>query len=274
MFSKCIIASVLAHALAGGLAAQCGTNLGNPYSRLFGNSWMGGYVRAGADVDSDRYTTYDQVELNLGLLASVKLLQHNLDVLDLGYRAYHMASKTSTFHFPSDNLRVRFIGLTFWNGSALRLPNSTTALYPAVGIPLEVFPVDPEYPIPVGPFVLTIRGNAGVIVYFGGSVTMPPSEPRAILDPYAGCYLFGRAGVGVGVPGFNAGVELEGRFANQTVYGRLQADARTCSFSSSLNYTLTAIRLKLKAYVDAFWTRIASTTLIDWSAGSLSWSLF
>src|SRR5690606_17385832 len=158
--------------------------------------------------------------------------------------------------------RLKLAMITVWDRSA-RTTGDLGGISPRT---YNLFPVDPTAAVGVGPFTVTLRGNAGVTLGAGAMVVLPTTTPEVRLVGSANTAVVTRASVAVGVSGFNAGVELQGRFAETRLTASLVANVLS-GLSGSVSLTVPGITLKLIALLEALWVRVYSTTLTGWGAG-------
>ena len=83
---------------------------------------------------------------------------------------------------------------------------------------------------------------------------LPTTSPEVRLLLSGTTAVIASAHVAVGVLGFYAGLELQGRFAEQRLTVSLIGNALS-GLSGMCDYQIQAISLRLIAYLEAFWTR-------------------
>ena len=115
---------------------------------------------------------------------------------------------------------------------------------------LNVFPTAPQQWFTVGPVPVCVSGNVGAQVGVGISWTLVAPTLSAGLSGSASASGVGFASASVGVPGYNAGVQLDLRFANHKfTYGM---NASLAGLNGFLRYDLYPLNLYLKAFLNAW----------------------
>ncbi len=250
------------------LAAQT-SRYGSHYVSI-GNSWLGGAVFTSASLNtsvSSRGGVTTRTG-NAAFYAGVdgKVLTYTLHAAQLDLAARNTVT-TSNVMAPTQSatasLRLQLCGINVWDRSVTTtgdlggIPQRTYQLFGSAGI---------SAPVQVGPFTVRLGGNAGVTLGAGAVVILPTTAPEVRFLLSANTAILASCHVKAGVAGFYAGVELQGRFAEQRVTVGLTANAIS-GFSGSCYYQIQAMSLRLIAFLEAFWTRVYSTTLASWGSG-------
>jgi hypothetical protein len=265
MFATLRNAFVLPALLVSGLAAQ---SSGYAFWSL-GNRWLGADVYATASVSRTSsalgMTTADArayVNIDGKLLTAVRTIAQ-FDAAAHNERGYVWVNQGGFYtrqfqQRASASLRIKLAGVTVWD-------RSVTTTGDLGGIPqrtLNLFPVDPRADVGIGPFTVTLAGNVGVTFGAGAIVTLPTNDAAVGLLASANTAALGRASVAVGVLGFGAGVELQGRFAETRLTGGVNASSN--GLSGFMSIELRAVSLRLIAFLTAAGFRVYSTTLTSW----------
>lgn len=242
------------------------------YSRSIGNSWLGGSVSVTAALNTSTtgtvLSTTRTANANLTAAVDASVLTRTLRAAQLSCNASNTVTQSNVMA-PSQRatagFRLQLAGYTVWD-------RSVTTTGDLGGIPARtynLFPQDVSAPVAVGPFTIRLGGNAGVTLGAGAGVILPTTAPEVRLFLSGNTAVVGRAHVSVGAVGFYAGLELQARFAEQRLTVSLIANALS-GLSGMCSYQIQAINLRLVAFLEAFWTRVYSTTLVNWSAGLVS----
>lgn len=230
------------------------------YDGSLGNSWLGGRVHAHATLETRRGWQFEQGLIDLNLNGHVNLLTRSTEVVEVAANLRNKQEwgvQTRTGSFRVEVLGFSYVNQSFTNDS--QFAQRTWSF--------NVFPVAPSASVPLGPFSITLRGNAGASLSTGANFNLPAATPSVTLAGSARGYASANASVGIGIPGFEVGVGIDGRICDQTLAIWATANART-GISGAATYTLEAIALRLYAYARAlFYTY--STTLTNWSAGRI-----
>lgn len=252
----------LAVLLAGSAAAQ---SRSNTFFRTIGNTWLGGSIYVAASMSASRVGNTSTAGANFYANVDAHVLRFTKSIAEVDVRAQN-AVTNHPYAPPTQNAqascRLKLAMITVWDRSA-RTTGDLGGISPRT---YNLFPVDPTAAVGVGPFTVTLRGNAGVTLGAGAMVVLPTTTPEVRLVGSANTAVVTRASVAVGVSGFNAGVELQGRFAETRLTASLVANVLS-GLSGSVSLTVQGITLKLIAFLEAFWVRVYSTTLTSWSAG-------
>ncbi len=259
--------------LASAASAQT-QSISKSYSRSLGNSYLGltgygyGYARAyTADPSQIVYTgggmTLSSATARGYLRATAKILKSTRELgrFDARGDAYSRTTGVTT----SGSYRLLLAGKTVSSKSF-----TATTSFPRFSKYVSLFPIDPRADIPVGPFTLRIKGNAGVGVETSGAATLTAS-PFVGLNCSAKAWGQGRANVEFGIAGFGVGAELKARLAQQSLATNLWVTGS--KIRGAVEYYMVALRLKLRAYAFAWWGSY-SKTVLDRSWGSFSKVLF
>ena len=261
--------------IATSLTAQ--TSRTGGYSRSIGNSWLGGSVSVNTALSTSSTfssrtmgtTRTGRASLNAAATASV--LTYNWTAARLDFTAQNTVTETiGTLprQSASGSFRVVLAGYTVSD-------RSVTTTGDLGGIPsrtYNLFPSDVSADVGVGPFTIRLSGNAGVTLGTGAMVILPTTTPEVRFLLSGSAAVLARASVAVGAVGFYAGLELRGRFAEQRLTVGLTASVPN-GLSGSCYYELQGMSLRLIAYLEAFWTRVYSTTLTSWSSGWVGYDL-
>ncbi len=268
--SKFVLFTTAALLITTGLTAQSVRNIG-PYSKGIGNTWLGGSVTlAGSLSNSTSSGRMPGVvtrtgRANLGATVDASILKFALRAVQFDLTAQNTVT-TSSASLPTQNatgaFRLQLCGIVVNNRSV----QTTGYLGGIPATEYSLFPGDVRAPVGVGPFTVTLGGNAGVTLGAGANVILPTTTPEVRLLASATTSVVGRAFVSVGVIGFAAGVELKARFAEQRLTMGVVASAIS-GLSGTVGYQIQAMSLKLIAFLEAFWTRVYSTTLVSWGSG-------
>ena len=239
------------------------------YSRAIGNSWLGGNVSITAGLNttttSNAFSTTRAGNASLTAAADAKVLTYQFRAAQLTLSARNAVtqyySTTMTNQNATGSLRLQLAGYNVWDRSVA----STGDLGGIPARTYNLFPQDVSAPVGVGPFTIHLGGNAGVTLGAGAMVIFPTTTPEVRLMLSGTTAVVGRAHVSVGAVGFYAGLELQARFAEQRLTVSLIANALN-GLSGMCSYEIRAISLRLIAYLEAFWTRVYSTTLTSWGS--------
>lgn len=260
--------TVTALLISTGLAAQ--TSRSGGYYKSIGNSWLGGTASINAALSTSitstsLLATTRRARASLTGYVDARILQNTLRAAQLDFTAQNTVT-SSTVMAPTQSatasFRLKLAGFTVWD-------RSVTTTGDLGGIPqrtYNLFPADVRAPVPVGPFTVTLGGNAGITLGAGALVILPTTAPEVRLMLSANTAAIGRAYVSVGVLGFGAGVELQARFAEQRLTVSLIANF-VSGLSGMCGYEIQAMSLRLIAFLEALWTRVYSTTLTSWGSG-------
>lgn len=274
MFTNLRPVAVLA-ILTAALSAQA--NRSGSYYKSIGNSWLGGSVSASANLNttvssSTRISsTTRSGNASFSAYARANLLTYSLTAAELVTSARNSVTETigtAPRQSASASFRLRLAGITVSDRSV----TTTGDLGGITPRTYNLFPGDVRAPVGVGPFTVTLGGNAGVTLNAGALVILPTTSPEVRLLLAGGTAVVARAYVSVGVLGFAAGVELQGRFAEMRLTVSLIANAIS-GLSGICSVDLQAMSLRLIAFLEAFWTRVYSTTLTSWGSGWVSLDL-
>jgi hypothetical protein len=240
------------------------------YSRSIGNSWLGGSVSVTAALNTSTTSTAFSVTrsgaANLTAAVDASVLTARFRAAQLTCNASNRVTQYTVMAGTQQNatagLRLQLAGYTVWDRSVVTsgdLGGIPTRTY-------NLFPQDVSAPVGVGPFTIRLAGNAGVTLGAGAGVVLPTTTPEVRLLLSGTTAVVGRARVSVGAVGFYAGLELQARFAEQRLTVSVIANALT-GLRGMCDYQIQAISLRLIAYLEAFWTRVYSTTLVSWGSG-------
>lgn len=253
-----------------GLMAQDARSIG-PFYKGIGNSWLGGSVSLAGSLS--RSTTLSTRtggvtrtgRANLAASADASILRFSLRAVQVDLTAQNAVTQRVGMlptQSASGSFRLQLCGILVNNRSVQTTGNLG-------GIPeteYKLFPSDVRAPVGVGPFTVTLGGNAGVTLGAGAMVILPTTTPEVRLLASGSTSVLGRAFVSVGVLGFAAGVELRARFAEQRLTMGVTASVLN-GLSGTVGYEIQAMSLRLIAFLETFWTRVYSTTLTSWSSG-------
>lgn len=240
-----------------------------PYYRSIGNRWLGGALYAAAGYSTTNTLTTRSAAASLQIGADVNILTYTRAAADVRLSASN--TLTGSWRYPtqsaSASFRLQLAGYTVWNRSV-----STTGDLGGISPrTYNLFPVSPRVSVPVGPFSVTLSGNAGVTLGGGAMVVLPATSVEARLLASGTTSVIARAAVAVGVAGFGAGIELNGRFAETRLTAGIVASLS--GLSGSCSFEVQAIRLRLVAFLTALYQRVYSTTLTSWGSGWVSRNL-
>ncbi|MEZ5966035.1 MAG: hypothetical protein R3F56_19520 [Planctomycetota bacterium] len=260
--------------LAAALSAQ--TSRSGSYYKSIGNSWLGGSASAYAGVStsqsSNTLSTTRSGNASLSAYVRGSILTYSLTAVELTASASNSVTQFSRLNLTqqraSAGLRLKLAGFTVWDRSV----TTTGDLGGITPRTYNLFPSDVRAPVGVGPFTLTLGANAGVTLNAGAVAILPTTAPSAQLLLSGGTAVQARAYVSIGVFGFGAGVELQGRFAEMRLTCGLTANALT-GLSASCGLTLQPMSLRLVAFLEALWRRVYETTLTSWSFGGVNYDL-
>ncbi len=249
------------------LAAQYSRS--GSYSRSVGNSWLGGRVSVNSALSTTTSTlsTSTTRAANGSLNASVDgyVLGFSLRAAQVTFSARNSVRTGIGFGAPQSATASYRLQLAGYNVS----DRSVTTTGNLGGIPertYTLFPSDVHADVGVGPFTVSLGGNAGATLGGGAMVILPTTSPEVRFVLSGTTAVIARAHVSVGVSGFRAGVELQGRFAEQRLTVSLIANALS-GLSGMCDYQIQAISLRLIAYLEVLWRRVYSTTLVSWGSG-------
>ncbi|MEZ5966836.1 MAG: hypothetical protein R3F56_23555 [Planctomycetota bacterium] len=272
MLPRLPLALALATLVLGAQAGAQNQSRSGSYFRSIGNSWLGGSLSAAAGMSTSSSTRNASATVrtaNTSFNAAV-----DASVLTVGLRAAQLdvtsnntvtTGSTGALGGGSASLRLRLAGQTVWDRSV----NTTGSLG---GIPTTTYnalPTDARITISVGPFAVRLAGNGGVTMGAGATVGLSPTTPEVRLMMSFTTAFVARAHVALGVAGFYAGVELQGRFAEQRLTHSTVANAST-GLSGVCSLEVQAMSLRLIAYLEALGFRAYSTTLTSWGSGWLT----
>ena len=253
--------------ISSSLAAQYSRS--GSYYKSIGNSWLGGSVSVNAALSTTTSILPNSTTRrgNASLTAAV-----DGSVLTFGFRAAELTLSarnsvaTGAIIGPPQSatasFRLRLAGFNVHD-------RSVTTTGDLGGIPARtysLFPSDVHADVGVGPFTVRLGGNAGVTLGAGAVVILPTTTPEVRFMLSGTTAVLGHANVSVGVSGFRAGVELQARFAEQRLTVSLIANALS-GLSGMCDYQIQAMSLRLIAYLETFWFRPYSTTLVSWASG-------
>ena len=246
----------------------------NTYPRAIGNEWLGltgqahGYLRRyvkgfSATVQEPGIGTtpdiYASAHARAHLTATAYVLKSRSELGRFEARGDVYARSTGTS--MSGNYRLRLAGLTVVSNSF-----SQNTSFPRFERYVSLFAEDPRVDIAVGPFTLTLKGNAGVGLEAVGSAILTP-VPSVGITCFAQAWGLAKANVEFGILGFGVGAEVIGKLAEQTLAPNFTASKS--GLSGSLEYVMVALHLKVKAYVYAL-IKKWSTTILDKEWGKVT----
>jgi hypothetical protein len=227
------------------------------YSLNYGNSDLGGRIT---------FTAYAKTEMQLAPLAAsvsaganmtarVKMFGHDVEAasVDLAYKI------SSTTLFTRLGSRVSKIGSSTFTVKLAGFEVVNEQDPDVVGnLPaLNVFGSNGlQYPIPVGPVVVTVSANAGVTSSFSLSGDLDLTNMAISATGSIQAAATGVARVGLGVPGFSVGVTGTLKFADTTA--SLTLATSPSGPSGSFGISVRPIRLLLGVYAEAWpfrWTQ-------------------
>jgi hypothetical protein len=229
-------------------------SISKSYSRNLGNSWLGlrgyayGYMKSYVNNVSNKLYTGRTVTMSsahargyLRGTASILKSTRELGRFDARTDVYSRSTGVTT----SGYYQLRLAGKVVAGKSFTK-----TTSFPRFKKYVSLFPKDISEPIPVGPFTLTLGGNAGVGVEASGFALMT-NNPAVGVSARAYAYGQGRAKAQFGIWGFAVGARLDARLAEQTVSVNLWANKS--GIRGSFTYVMQALTLRLKAYAYAAW---------------------
>lgn len=249
------------------VAAQ--TSRSGSYYASIGNRWLGGTAFTSASLSTTLSTRSGTTRTaNAAVYAGVdaNLLTYTLPAAQLDFSARNVVSTPTgapTTQNATAGFHLRLCGINVWDASVTTTGNlggisqRTYNLFGSNGI---------SAPVGVGPFTVQLGGNAGVTLGAGAAVILPTTAPEVRLLLSGNTAILASCHVKAGVAGFYAGVELQGRFAEQRLTVSLIANALS-GLSGMCDYQIQAISIRLIAFLEAFWTRVYSTTLASWGSG-------
>jgi len=260
--------------LTAALSAQ--TSRYGSFYRSIGNSWLGGSASIYASLNTSQSSTTTTVTRNgnayLSAYARGSVLTYSLTAAEISASASNSVTQSyimaGTTQRATGSLRLRLAGYSVWDRSV----TTTGDLGGISPRTYNLFPSDVRAPVGVGPFTVTLGGNAGVTLNAGAMVILPTTTPEVRFLLAGGTAVLARAYVSVGVWGFSAGVELQGRFAQMRLTISLIANALS-GLSGMCSFEIQAMSLRLIAFLEAFWTRVYSTTLVSWGSGWTGYDL-
>lgn len=267
--------AVAAALLTTGLSAQLSRT--GSYGRSIGNSWLGGSVNVTAALSTSTTTstrTMSTTRTGRGSLSAnayANVLTYSWNAASATFAAQNSVTSsgvTMPTQRATGSFRLTLAGFTVSD-------RSVTTTGDLGGIPqrtYNLFANDVSADVGVGPFTIRLSGNAGVTLGAGAMVILPTTAPEVRFLLAGNTAILARASVAVGAVGFYAGLELQGRFAEQRLTVGLTASFTT-GLTGSCYYELQGMSLRLIAYLEAFWTRVYSTTLTSWSSGWVSQDL-
>jgi hypothetical protein len=134
---------------------------------------------------------------------------------------------------------------------------------------VNIFPIDPQITVMIGFMPVTLSGNAGVLLSTGLTLSANLGSNAVSITGTTYSALYGAARVMVGFSFAGAGVEA------RLELGRAQlsasASARTGSITTNATASLTAVALRIVAFVQLF-VRLGEVTLVDVAGPTLSLS--
>lgn len=276
-FRNTLIASFSTLLLASAATAQLGQigqfnrltfttqQQGGAYDRSIGNSWLGASVHAQAYLTTTTGLGYESGAIDCAARASASLLGQSATVAEVATllrNTMQNNSQTRTGSFRVTLLGYNYVNQSFTNDSSFAQRTWT----------YNLFPVAPSASVPVGPFSLTVSGNAGASLTVSGNFFLPAATPQVTLAGTGRIYANANADVSIGIPGVSVGVGIEGRVCDTTLTAWATASART-GFSGLAQVRLTAVAIRLYAFIDTFlhdWT----TNLSSWSSAPVNYTLF
>jgi hypothetical protein len=250
------------------------------YSKSVGNSNLGGTVRTYVRANYYRSATSSTGGVYGSVSATGRLLGGSREIAYA--RAYGSVTIRGRSASPYASALVRIAGKTIFTKSGrtnVRVPFRTNRY--------NLFPKDLTKRVPVyGPIFVTVRGNLGIGLQFGASVSFPTN--RTDLSGYGRTWAYAKASVSAGVPEvLEAGVEFKGNAADQMLSVVLSSRPTSQKLSGKAVYTIRALSLKLSAFVLAIvpfptcykvwtkncWQKKFSFKLASWSSSQVNKTL-
>ena len=237
-------------------ASVAAQNVNTYFSKGFGNSYAG--ARVYAKVKGERFKTLatnDSMRAELDIRARLFLLKHTNDMFKFNIKALNKARSVSRYYQSKYTLGLAgkdVIKRTISNDLPIMRYTRT----------LKVFPRDLRFDIPVGPFTVKIKGNAGVGASASVGTTVNRSVPIAGINAVAKVWADGTASAAFGIPGARVGVECKARVCNARTAGIY---SMTRIFRGSVTQSFRAIEIKLKSFVKVLWKKF-SRTLTSWKS--------
>lgn len=246
--------------VAGAAPAQSTSKRGSTY-RSFGNSYLGGAAYASTTFAAERSSSRTMASGSISFSAAARVLDNFAQVVHFSASATSDSARTSR---PELALARAYLGSTRVLDAR---HDGTGTLSPSpVYRTLNLFPTDVSVTVTIAGIPIRVSGNVGI--GFSASTSLSLARGYAGITASASGWGYGRVRAQAGVTGFNAGAEVVGRFANQTVRASARADSRSgASVSGTIDYLMRAIQLKLDVYVTVFWR--VTRTLVNWSSSEV-----
>ncbi|MEZ5989991.1 MAG: hypothetical protein R3F30_12860 [Planctomycetota bacterium] len=256
--------------LAGALTAA-GTEDGKSFSRRFGSTKAGAWIKASTSAMDDARAQ----KAHTGLATGIYLFKHRFEAvgfdassegtkLALGYED----KKERSYGLEMEgDLRLRLIGFT-----VLRAPSKVTVSIGKEFGPLEICPRPLTWRFMLGPVPFFIKANAGVGLEVSASLSMDAARLSLGLGGGASAYAQGWVEGGVGAAskrfGAEAGIRAQLRFGQVDVEATPTIDPVGLHGELALQITPIAFRLSLFARVKLVFKKISySRNIYRWSAG-------
>jgi len=226
------------------------------FSKGFGNSYAG--ARLYARVKGQRFTTIrtnDSVRAELDVRARLYFLKHTNDMFKYRIQALNQ-NRSSTRRYESKYT----LGLA--GKDIIKKTVSNDLAWIRYSRVLKVFPRDLRLTIPVGPFSVNIKGNAGAGLSTSAGTTVSRAAPFAAISGRGKVWADGKASAAFGIPGARVGVECNARVCNATTAASF---SMTQLFRGEVTQSFRALEIKLKSFVKVLWKKF-SRTLCSWKS--------
>ena len=252
--------------VAAPLVAQ---SVGRTYSRSYGNSYLGGSISATARASYSGNVSYANASAYLDGRLYGRVLTKSVQF----GRGYVGVSGNSRSGRLSGSARafVQIAGRTLYSRSysASYRRSWTFSTRPAN---YKLFPVDPTFRFTLGPVPIKVKGNAGASARASVTASVASSLVNmAGLRGSAQAWAWGKGSVSAGISVAGIGLDLNGKFANNTLSASAYVGTR--GPRGRVTYTLQAISLKLSVWVKVLFKKF-SKTLVTYGSSPYSRTLW
>lgn len=239
---------------------------GASYNRSIGNDWLGGSVFANVQMQRQKTDTYQRGALTMQFRGNASVLHIPMEVAEVyGNLTNVMNGNVQT---RSGAFRVQLMGFNVVNNS---FTNSST--FAAASHSFNLFPGDGvSASVPLGPGSITLSANAGCGYSRSANWHLPAYTINVGVIGEAHAHAFANASVSYGIPGFNAGVGVEGRLFQKSIEAGVSASALS-GLSGNAEFRMSSIDLRLYCWLTAFWV-CWDTTLCQFGGAAATMDLF
>lgn len=208
--------------------------------KTYGPSLAGGELRFDAHTDAAYdLDTGDVAAYANGILSKrLRLLTYNASVATLTAEA--MYEDIDGVVDYSHEYKIKLLNVTAW----LEIAETASVTLP----PLNILPGNGlSYAVPVGPFAITVRANAGLRNSMNFGATLVLTEHSVQLSGYGQAWALGTASAGISVGVASAGIQADLRFGNLRATVALAATEG--EGTGTLEISLQPVTVKLSAFV-------------------------